>query len=106
MIIRRFFPDRWARITAWTGAAVAWATSLLVIQAAYPATAEPTPPETTTEAPTTTTSLAPIPEATDRGLVVLRFKPTPAPPPQVITRTVTVAGGSGSAPAPVVSSGS
>ncbi len=111
MIIKRFFPNRWARITAWTAAAVAWVTSLLVIQAdrALPAGAVEPPPPPATTIPETATTLAPIPEATDRGLVVLRFTPTPAPPPEVITRTVVVSGGgspSTPAPEPVRSSGS
>lgn len=115
MIIKRFFPNRWARITAWTGAAIAWVTSLLIIQADIPASAEAPPEVTPTEARVTTTTLPSIPEATDRGLVVIRFTPTPAPPPQVITRTVTVSGGGGGGGAgtpastpsdPVVSSGS
>jgi hypothetical protein len=114
VIVERFFPDRWARITVWTGAAVAWATSLLVVQAAQPSTADATPPPPQpTEVPTPTTALAAIPEAPDQGLVVIRFTPTPPPPPQVITRTVTVgggggAGGGGAAPPvpPVKSSGS
>ena len=92
MIIKRFFPNRWARITAWTGAAIAWATSLLVVQSGRAATAETPPPPPPIEAPSTTTSLAPVPEAPAEGLVVLRFTPTPPPPPQVITRTVTVGG--------------
>lgn len=115
MILKRFFPNRWARITVWTGAAIAWVTSLLIIQAEIPASAEAPPEVTPTQAPVTTTTLPAIPEATDDGLVVIRFTPTPLPPPQVITRTVTVSGGGGGSgggtPAPkpadpVVSSGS
>jgi hypothetical protein len=116
MIIKRFFPNRWARITAWTGAAIAWVTSLLILQADDPAVAEVPPEVAPTEAPVMTTMLPAVPEATDDGLVVIRFTPTPPPPPQVITRTVTVSGGGssgggGATPAPqpadpVVSSGS
>ena len=113
MIIKRFFPNRWARILAWTGAAIAWTTSLLVVQASHAETAEPAPaPEEPVAIPFVTTTLAPLPEATDEGLVVLRFTPTPVPPPQVITRTVAVSGGGGgggTTPAPsdpVPSSGS
>jgi hypothetical protein len=70
---------------------------------------EPTLPqaiESPTATSTTTSTVAPIPDLPERGLVVLRYTPVPPPPPQVVTRTVVVAGssgGGGGASAPVAS---
>ena len=96
-MLKRLFPSRWARIVAWTGAAVAWATSIVTVQAASEeATTEPP----ATEAPGTEVleviePAAAIPAPTEEGLVVIRYTPVPPPPPEVITRTVTVGGGNG-----------
>ncbi len=122
MILKRLFPTRWAKILAWTGASLAWGTTLIAVAANAAATdvAEQAeapvaidPPTTTTVATTTT---APVPDMPERGLVVVRYTPVPPPPPQVVTRTVVVAGPSGggggggstatataAAPAPAVS---
>ena len=61
-MIKRLFPLRWARITVWTGAAVAWGTSIVAVAASAQPEAAPTEPaEGATEAsiaevsPTTTT---------------------------------------------------
>ena len=35
-MIKRLFPLRWARITVWTGAAVAWGTSIVAVAASVP----------------------------------------------------------------------
>ena len=32
-MLKRLFPSRWARIVAWTGAAIAWGTSIVAVQA-------------------------------------------------------------------------
>ena len=98
MILKRLFPTRWARIAAWTAAALAWGTSVVTFAANAGVTAEPAlppVPETTTTTSTTTTTPAPIPNQPERGLVVLRYTPVPLPPPQVIVRKVVVAGSSG-----------
>ena len=95
--MRRLFPSRWARIVAWTGAAVAWGTSIVTVQAAIEEqSAAPDPGE----APEPEVLEVPAPPATvpaplEDGLVVIRYSPVPPPPPEVITRTVTVAGGGG-----------
>ena len=98
-MIKRLFPNRWARITAWTGAAVAWAVSVMAVAAQPPAGAtvdEPAPIATTPPTTATTTStMATMPTIPDSGLVVIRFTPVPPPPPQVVTRTVVVNGGGG-----------
>ncbi|MGB5655002.1 MAG: hypothetical protein WBN35_00130, partial [Acidimicrobiia bacterium] len=91
MMIRRLFPLRWAKIAAWTGAALAWGTAAIAVasstNAAGPAEEPALPlafePPTTTS--TTTTTLAPMPELPERGLVVVRYTPVPPPPPQVVT---------------------
>lgn len=100
MILKRLFPTRWARIAAWTAAALAWGTSVVTFAANAGVTAEPAlppvpDPTTTTTTSTTTTAPAPIPNQPERGLVILRYTPVPPPPPQVIVRKVVVAGPSG-----------
>ncbi|MCP3975328.1 MAG: hypothetical protein GY720_12660 [bacterium] len=105
-MIKRLFPNRWARITAWTGAAVAWSVSVMAAasQPEAPAVAENTPPPETTTSTTSTTVRVTMPTLPESGLVVLRFTAVEPPPPQVITNTVTVrgssGGGGGSAPKP------
>ena len=97
-MLRRLLPSRWARIMAWTGAAVAWGTSAIAVQAAteQSATAEPEPidvPEP--EVLEIVEPVAAVPTPTEEGLVIIRYTPVPPPPPEVITRTVTVGGGRG-----------
>lgn len=98
-MLKRLFPSRWARIVAWTGAAVAWGTSVVTVQAAT----EPADvAETATEPPEPAVEeiaepVVAVPEPTEQGLVVIRYTPVPPPPPEVITRTVTVGGGGGAA---------
>ncbi|MCP3974405.1 MAG: hypothetical protein GY720_07925 [bacterium] len=94
-MLKRLFPSRWARIVAWTAAAVAWGTSILTVQAArQPAAAEPelVPEPEVQEAPE---QMAAVPAMPEEGLVVIRYTPVPPPPPEVVTRTVTVGGGGG-----------
>lgn len=107
MIRRRFFPLRWARITAWTAATLAWgSTAIAVASQTPPEEAAPVtlPPADSVEAP----SAEAVPAMPASGLVVIRFTPAPTPPPQIITRTVTVPSApvQQQAPATVVSSGS
>lgn len=108
-MLRRLFPGRWARIVAWTGAAVAWGTSIVAVQAAAEQTAtdEPVPPTPSEEPEVQEISapLAAIPDAPEQGLVIIRYTPVPPPPPEVITRTVTVGGGGGGGGNPAASSG-
>ena len=101
-MIKRLFPVRWAKIAAWTGAALAWGTTAIAVASNASATAtvdEPVQPqaiEPPTTTSTTTTTAAPIPDMPERGLVVVRYTPVPPPQPQVVTRTVVVPGSSGS----------
>jgi len=96
LIIKRFFPTRWARISAWTGAAVAWVTVAIAVGSASAtdeaAPEEPILPEPVEETPVVTTTTAVVPVQPAEGLVVLRFTPVPPPPPEVIVQTVVVAG--------------
>lgn len=97
-MLKRLFPSRWARIMAWTGAAVAWGTSILAVQAAAePAdVAEPEPvPTSEPEVQEIAEPVVAVPAPLEEGLVIIRYTPVPPPPPEVITRTVTVGGGSG-----------
>lgn len=97
-MLKRLFPSRWARIVAWTGAAVAWGTSVVAVQAATEQTntAEPAPvAEPAPEVQEVAEPVAAVPEQPEKGLVVIRYTPVPPPPPEIITRTVTVGGGSG-----------
>jgi len=107
-MLKRLFPSRWARILAWTGAAVAWATSVVTVQAAteQDATAE-TPPTDVPEPEVLEVNepLAAVPAPLEEGLVVIRYTPVPPPPPEVITRTVTVAGGGGGGGGPTATTG-
>lgn len=96
-MLRRLFPSRWARILAWTGAAVAWGTSVVAVQAAIEEqAAEPQPTsDLEPEVVEVPAPVAAVPDLPQDGLVVIRYSPVPPPPPEVITQTVTVAGGGG-----------
>ena len=91
MFIKRLFPNRWAKILAWTGAALAWSSVAVAVvvkgevKAGDQLDAAVDPIEPTT---TTTSTLALLPEPPDEGLVIIRYTPVPAPAAQVITRTV------------------
>ncbi len=97
-MLKRLFPSRLARIVAWTGAAVAWGTSVIAVQAAaeQQTVTEPEPvavPEPAVQE--IAEPVAAVPAPTEDGLVIIRYTPVPPPPPEVITRTVTVGGGGG-----------
>ncbi len=95
-MLKRLFPSRWARIIAWTGAAVAWGTSMIAVQAAAEQSVVAESEFVTTPEPEVQEVPAPvaaIPAPTEDGLVIIRYTPVPPPPPEVITRTVTVGGG-------------
>lgn len=98
---KRLPASRWARIAAWTAAALAWGTTAIAVQATdhivdRPPTEDPegTAVEAVPQATTTTTTEA-LPTPPTTGLVVIRYTPVPPPEPEVIVRTVTVPGGSG-----------
>jgi hypothetical protein len=99
-MFRRLFPIRWAKIAAWTGAALAWGTTAIAAASNTSSTAPadeltlPLAVESPTTTSSTTATVAPVPDLPERGLVVLRYTPVPPPPPQVVTRTVVVAGSS------------
>lgn len=99
-MLKRLFPMRWAKIAAWTGAALAWGTTAIAVASNANATAasdEPPIPqaiEPPTTTSTTTTTVASVPEMPERGLVVVRYTPVAPPPPEIVTRTVSVAGAS------------
>jgi hypothetical protein len=97
MFVKRLFPNRWARIIAWTGAAIAWSS----VAVATIVKNEPAPPSEQEAATpvepavaTTSTSVA-VPAVPENGLVVIRYTPVPPPKAEVVTRTVTVSGPSG-----------
>ena len=98
-MLKRLFPTRWARIVAWTGAAVAWATSIVTVQAAMEEPTADREPEVQPEPEVleVPAPVAAVPAPPEDGLVVIRYSPVPPPPPEVITRTVTVGGGGGGA---------
>ncbi len=97
-MLKRLFPSRWARIVAWTGAAVAWGTSVVAVQASMEESVATNPepaPTTEPEVQEIPAPVAAVPEAPSGGLVIIRYTPVPPPPPEVVTRTVTVGGGGG-----------
>ncbi|MDJ0952505.1 MAG: hypothetical protein QNJ81_02380 [Acidimicrobiia bacterium] len=97
-MLKRLLPSRWARIVAWTGAAVAWGTSVVAVQAATEEAATPAPEpvdQPLAEVQEVPPPVAGVPEAPAAGLIIVRYTPVPPPPPEVITRTITVGGGSG-----------
>jgi hypothetical protein len=103
VFIRRLFPNRWARILAWTGAALAWASVAVgaAIQremADASTTESPSPARTST----TTGAQAAIPSPPPNGLVIIRYQPVAAPAPEVIVRNVT--GASTGPPSPAAAS--
>jgi hypothetical protein len=103
VIVKRLFPLRWARITVWTGAALAWGTSAVAVAASMqPEDIAEGATEASVEesSPTTTTTTAPLPAAPPEGLVVIRYSPVPAPPPETIVRTVTVSADTGNVAPP------
>ena len=107
-MFKRLFPSRWARIIAWTGAAVAWGTSVVSVQAASQQTESAptdTAPPVEPEVEQVPEPLAVVPTAPEEGLVVIRYTPVPPPPPEIVTRTVTVANGGGGTPAPSAGGG-
>lgn len=103
---KRLFPTRWLRITSWTMAALAWATTGLIAQNASqaPEPVQSLPLPDPVVVPVVTTVPAPLPAAPDGGLVILRYTPVPPPPPQEIVRTVVVGRAAPSSQAPTVSS--
>lgn len=87
--------SRWTRIGAWTGAALAWGTTVAMNQERAAEAAA----ESESAAPLPTVNRAPLPALPDGGLVILRYRPIPVPDQLVITRHVTVALAAGTGPA-------
>ncbi len=116
MIRKRFPKDRRRRIAAWTAVAIAWSTAIVARTVGAPAAAvQPNAPEAITPPPSPgttipTTTLAPVPDMPQDGLVVLRYTPAPQPAPEVRRVIVSspAAGGNVTASAPTrkASSGS
>lgn len=98
-MLKRLFPSRWARILVWTGAAVAWGTSAIAVQAVSESAAAESvdEPEIEPEVQEVLEPVAAVPTATEKGLVVIRYTPVPPPPPEVIVRTVTRSAGTSGA---------
>ena len=89
--------SRWTRIGAWTGAALAWGTTVVMTQdgSASETEEEETPPQ-----PILADSVAGtlLPDMPTRGLVILKYSPIPVPEQQVITKYVTQTVAVGGAP--------
>ena len=88
-MLKRLFPSRWARIVAWTGAAIAWGTSIVAVQAQVQESATTTTvpearPEPNPEVQEVPELVAAVPAAPEQGGVVIRYTPVPPPPPEVL----------------------
>ncbi len=95
----RFDAGRWNRILIWTGAALAWATALVVsrLEPAREIDAAPDP----VAIPTADVSAGAImPNPAPLGLVILRYTPVAAPPAEVRTVLVERAASPSSSSAP------
>lgn len=106
---KRLFPTRWARIVSWTAAAMAWATTAVVVQQAPTEASSATPAgeQEQTPASVVTTVSSALPTLPDDGLVILRYTPVAPPEPEEIVRTVVVSRQApASQPVTVASSGS
>ena len=89
----RLFPYRWARIVAWTGAALAWGTSVVAVRTATTAgTPEEGVPDPEPEQVAMTQVLDPLPAAPASGLIVLRYREAALPPPAAIIRESAIGG--------------
>jgi hypothetical protein len=103
--MNRLPPSRLIRIFTWTGAALAWGTTVVMAKAATPAKADDTQTEPAQAAAGLAGATAPFPTPPSQGLVILRYAPVTAPAPQV--RTIYVQGtanpvaGTAAAPAEV-----
>jgi hypothetical protein len=112
--VSRLPVSRWTKIGVWTGAAVAWGTTLLVARQAPPAeTVADTAPAEGPRAAVAGASQDAVPSLPDGGLVVLRYAPIPDPEPIVVTRyveartprTATSSGGAGTVASSTPSAG-
>lgn len=107
MIRKRFPKERLRRIAAWTAMALAWGTAVVARTVGAPAAATPevadvAAPAAPTATAVPTTTLAPVPDMPEDGLVVLRFTPAERPEPEVrrIVVSQPAAGGGGAASPP------
>lgn len=96
----RFDAARRGRIAVWTGAALAWGTAATLANN-QPAQAEPpsAQPTTTTSVEAEATSLGAMPAMPSKGLVIIRYQPSPEETPEVRTVYVQQQAPSRSAPA-------
>lgn len=95
--------SRWARIGVWTGAAVTWGSSMLLVRESAPAPMVADEPPEPPPARAIEPAVSVMPTLPNRGLVVIRYTPIAEPEPEVITRYVTLRS---STPAPSAASAS
>lgn len=83
----RFDTARRGRILAWTGAALAWGTAIAISVSETESAGTKSPAATQPTAPVvvTTPVVAAMPTPPARGLVILRFQPSPDETPEVRT---------------------
>jgi len=93
----RFDARRWNRILIWTGAALAWATAL-VVSRLEPAREMAALPDSVPAQTADASAQAIMPNPTPLGVVILRYTPIDAPPAEV--RTVLVERAASPSPAP------
>ncbi|MGD2061260.1 MAG: hypothetical protein PVF87_10375 [Acidimicrobiia bacterium] len=96
----RFDAARRGRIAVWTGAALAWGTAATLANN-QPAQAEQpaVQPTTTTMVEAEATSLGAMPAMPSKGLVIIRYQPSPEETPEVRTVYVQQQAPTRSAPA-------
>jgi len=93
----RFDAGRWNRILIWTGAALAWATAL-VVSRLEPAREAAALPDPVAAQAADASAHAIMPNPAPLGLVILRYTPVDAPPAEVRTVLVERAGSPSSSP--------
>lgn len=83
----RFDTARRGRIVAWTGAALAWGTAMAISVSESGSVGAKSPEATQPATPVvvTTPVVAAMPTPPARGLVILRFQPSPDDAPEVRT---------------------
>lgn len=89
--------SRWTRIGAWTSAALAWGTTLVMARDHSGAEAQESDVQPSSLQLDGLDGKTVQPDSPGKGLVVLRYVPIPEPTQQVITRVVTRTVSAGSA---------
>ena len=97
----RFGDSRWQRVAAWSGAALAWGSTITAV-VLEPARVAPEAPSTLVEVSTTQ---APLPAQPESGLLVIRYQPDAPEVIQIVTPPPAQAAAAPPAPQPT-SSGS